>query len=112
MRQPVFDIVEVEPESYNSWLVRGRAIEELELHDLVRVKTASLNGTQPFKIVAIETYGLKTPILSKMWTGTLTLQGVSGQSLKPGQILSRKVIQNIPSQMSITQIAPVTAIPA
>lgn len=98
MTKRVFDIVQVESESHDTWLVSGRALEDIEVGDVVRVNMESQNGvTFPlhleanaaFTIVSISTYGHDTPILDRMWTGTLTLQGVYHQALKAGQFLSR-----------------------
>ncbi|MGB0384867.1 MAG: hypothetical protein ACPGWR_08605 [Ardenticatenaceae bacterium] len=97
MTKRVFDIVQVEQESDDTWLVSGRALEDIEAGDVVSVNRQSKNGaTYPnfsanaaFTVVSISTYGHETPILDRMWTGTLTLQGVYHQGLKEGQFLSR-----------------------
>jgi hypothetical protein len=87
-----FLVVEVYPIKANTWLVRGRAYEDIQLGDVVFAKQpmpASSEAVNPFRVVAISSYGGELDVLGRMMTGDLTVRGDDGDQLKSSKMLLR-----------------------
>lgn len=95
MSNYVFEVAKARQANPNIWLVGGRALEDIEVGDLVQADASPEppqfcdENTEPLTVIAMATSGYGIPVLSSMWTGNLTLQGETNGSLKAGQMLVR-----------------------
>lgn len=63
------------------WLARGRALDDVSVGDMIAIDFPDEHDAEQslrFKVVDIKAYGKETPVLSRMVTGDLTLEGVNG----------------------------------
>lgn len=90
-KKDVFAVEDFLPVGGNTWLVRGRAYEDLKVGDTVAVidesKTPSIKTSFQFIITAISTYGKEVQELNRMLTGELILRGANGERLKKAGML-------------------------
>lgn len=95
MNNYVFEIAKARQANPNIWLVGGRALEDIEVGDLVQAdgspeqKDSCEATASSLSVLAIATSGYGIPVLSSMWTGNLTLQGEANGGIKAGQMLIR-----------------------
>lgn len=93
MNNYVFEVAKVRQANPNIWLVGGRALEDIEVGDLVQTNGSpeqkDASAASAFSVIAIATSGYGIPVLSEMWTGNLTLQGEVNGGIKAGQMLVR-----------------------
>ena len=78
----VFTVEGFLPVKENTWLVRGRAYQNLKVGD-----TVAIDKSNQFTITAISTYGKGVQVLNRMLTGDLTLRGANGERLKDAGML-------------------------
>jgi hypothetical protein len=72
MATAVLFIVSMDRNESDEWVVAGRAYEDVKIGDLL---SDSRDKTPCLRVVAIESYGRNTDLLSKMMTGSLYLVG-------------------------------------
>ena len=98
-KKDVFAVEDFLSVGRNTWLVRGRAYEDLKVGDTVAVidesKTPGIKTSFQCIITAISTYGKEVRELNRMLTGELILKrsfapggrGANGERLKKAGIL-------------------------
>ncbi len=94
MQQDAFAVGEVKHIKDDTWLVRGRAYEDLKIGDVVFADVPGQDGSAeafPFHIIAISTYGFDVDALYRVMTGDLTLRGQHGDRLKEAPMLVRQI---------------------
>ncbi len=94
----VFKVSEVVPIGEDTFLVNGRAYEDVKIGDILfailaeTVEPRKMEAPQCFKVIAISTYTRQIEELSRMLTGSLTLQGDQGENLKEETMLVIPVV--------------------
>ena len=89
MSKRVFEIVESGQSGERTWRLRGRAYNDIRIGDEVFVETArgDISQSQPYRVIAISTYGQEVEELSRMLTGDLIVQGDNCPLLRQGTML-------------------------
>jgi hypothetical protein len=86
----VFNIIDVMLNKEDIWLVKGRAYEDLRLHDTVFVEVSdpldAISNIR-FEVVGISLYGKEVSEINRMLTGELLLQGPQGEQLSKTNFL-------------------------
>ena len=86
MSRQVFDVGIVEPLALSglSWLIKGRAIEDIQIGERVYLPMAGSPGSHrlTFEIVGCRSYGRDLPGLGRMMTGEIILHGAGGDLLR------------------------------
>lgn len=75
----VFNVDVVERLGEDTIRVQGRAYMDIRVGDVLTATPSSAGDpTRPLAVIDITTYGVQTPELNRMMTGTLLLQGDDG----------------------------------
>lgn len=90
----IFLIGEIKPLSDDTWLVRGRAYEDVRVGDLIYPEESVSQDSElaePLRIIAISSYQEDVNVLYRMMTGDLTVLGSRSQRLDRSHMLVRCV---------------------
>lgn len=93
MGEPIFEIAGVTPSGEDTWLVEGRAYQDIRTGDRVLftiAATAESMTILEFDVVDIITYGKYVSELSRGMTGGLLLRGKDGHKILEGDFLRRE----------------------